>query len=259
MHFKEKVLEIANSLGYLPSSNDLNLMGLSALSSRIQKNGGFVALARELGFENKKPVISWTNQKIEEEIAKAVGFYGRFPSAKDLREIGKNDLCCAISKNGGFLFWAEKVNQERKMSDSDTGWEGEKKLVGDLTTKGFSCVRSQNVKCPYDLLVNTLIRVDVKAANYAEYGPCKGWFYRIGKDAQSDVLALLQLDTGDVYFIPWNICPKTNITISRNGGKYKEFKNRFDIIQNLVNLREAEQKIWPNQIAGGRSLSEEAS
>jgi hypothetical protein len=248
MDFKEKVLEIASSLGYMPSSNDLNSMGLSAISSRFQKNGGFVALAKELGFENKKPITSWTDQKIEEEIAKAVEFYGRFPSAKELREIGKNDLCCAISKNGGFLFWAKKVNQERKMSDSDTGWEGEKKLVGDLAAKGFSCVRSQNTKCPYDLLVNTSIRVDVKAANYAEYGPCKGWFYRIAKDAQADIIALYQLDTADVYFIPWNLCPKTNVTISRSGGKYKDFKNRFDILENLVNLRQAEKDIWPKLI-----------
>lgn len=55
MDFKKKVLEIASSLGYMPSSNDLNSMGLSVISSRIQKNGGFVALAKELGFENKKP------------------------------------------------------------------------------------------------------------------------------------------------------------------------------------------------------------
>lgn len=251
MDTESQILKVSSDLGHMPSRNDLELLGLGGLSSKIQKSGGFIFWAKKLGISVKRNTLKWTETLIEENLRKICSDLGRFPSAQDLKKIGRNDISSQIGKKGGFEFWASKLGLKRTHSDSDTGWNGEKFLMKTLIEKGFLCEASDHLKCPYDLRVGSLVRIDVKSANYAEYGACKGWFFRIGKDAQSDILALLQLDTGDVYFIPCNKCPRTNITISRDGGKYKEFKNRFDIIQNLVNLREAEQKIWPNQIAGG--------
>lgn len=245
MEIEAQILKISEELGHMPSRYDLEFRGLGALSSRIQKSGGFLLWAKKLNLSQKRRCSKWPESVIEEQLREICDDLGKFPSAQDLKKIGRNDISSQIGKKGGFEFWASKLGLERTHSDSDTGWDGEKSLMRILIEKGFLCEASDHLKCPYDLRVGSLVRIDVKSANYAEYGACKGWFYRIGKDAQADIIALHELDTKDTYFIPWNICPKTNITISRGGGKYAEFKNRFDIIEELVKIRKAEQTIWP--------------
>ena len=92
-------------------------------------------------------------------------------------------------------------------------------------------------------MVNGTVRVDVKSAKYAEYGPCKGWFYRIGKVPQADVIALLQTDTGTVYWLPWYKCPTSNVTISRDGGKYAAFKDNWSVLRTVSDLRQKEREL----------------
>ena len=52
------------------------------------------------------------------------------------------------------------------------------------------------------------------------------------------------MDTKDIFFIPWDCLPHTNVTLSRGGGKYKKYMNRFDAIGKLCKLREKERQIW---------------
>lgn len=167
------------------------------------------------------------------------------PSNSELAALGRCDLANQIARRGGFPAWAARLGCERKQSDSDTGWNGEIALAAILEGRGFSVERMKAIKAPYDLRVNGVVRIDVKSANYAEYGACRGWFYRIGKEAQADVLALYQLDTTSVYFLPWCGCPKSNITIARDGGKYKAFRDCFYVISELAELRSKEASIWP--------------
>lgn len=167
------------------------------------------------------------------------------PSSNELRALGRNDLAGQISKKGGFPTWAARLGISRKHSDSDTGWDGEIALAESAAKNGFTVERMTGVKAPYDLVLDGVVRVDVKTARFAEYGPCRGWFYRVGKAIQADVLALYQLDTGACYFLPWSIGPTTNITISRSGGKYAAFKDRYDIIKKLAEQRKKETAFWP--------------
>lgn len=241
----ELLKEVIGGLGHMPSRLDLEGVGLSRISSKIQDSGGFCYWQKILNASPKVKRMKWTPDILKKELAIIADSLGKMPSAQDLKRIGRNDVGSYIAKNGGFEYWANQIGRTREHSDSDTGWDGEKSLMGILIEKGFDCEAADHLRCPYDLRVNSLLRIDVKSTNYAEYGACKGWFYRIGKDAQSDVIALHELDTKDTYFIPCNICPKTNITISRGGGKYAEFKNRFDLLEKLVKLKEEEQKIWP--------------
>jgi len=85
------------------------------------------------------------------------------------------------------------------------------------------------------------LRVDVKAARHASYGADSGWFYRLGKVPQADLILLWQLDTGDFYALPWFVCPRTNITISTDGGKYAPYLNNLQIIREMLAAREAEK------------------
>lgn len=177
---------------------------------------------------------------IAEELVTIGKQIGKMPSVSYLRETGRNGLMCAITRRGGFLKWSERLGLNRSTSDSDTGWEGEKMVESILARHLLPVSKPGAVKSPYDLLVDGCLRVDVKSARFAEYGYSKGWFYRIGKWPQADVIALLKLDTGDVYWLPWWVCPTTNITITPTGNRYTGFLNRIEVVQSLVNQRKAE-------------------
>jgi hypothetical protein len=146
---------------------------------------------------------------------------------------------CAATRSGGLLAWSKKLGISRLAnSDSDKGWAGERIVATRLMQRGYRVDKPQAVKHPYDLLVDGILRVDVKTANLATYrtpggGRCTGWFYRIGKVPTTDLVALLQKDIGNIYFIPWDACPHGNITITENG-KYSEYRNRFGIVRSYV-------------------------
>lgn len=191
---------------------------------------------------------TWTDQMIAADLIRLSGETMVMPSNQVLSEVGRGDLSNAISRRGGFQAWADRLGLKRGKSDSDTGWDGEIALTEKLRAEGFVPERITGVKSPFDLLIDSHVRIDVKSANYAEYGVCKGWFYRLGKYPQADIIAFYQLDTKDCYFIPWQFCPKSNVTISRSGGKYKEFKNRYDLVTQIRDARLAEIEKWPKPL-----------
>ncbi len=186
--------------------------------------------------------IKWTEAMIADRIMENYRNTGKFPTNTYLNETGQADLQNQITKKGGFIKWSERLGIPREHSDSDTGWDGEIEVAKILREQGFTVDRPSAVKSPYDLLVKDVLRVDVKTAKFAKYKPCSGWFYRIGKMPQADVIALYQLDTKEVYWIPWNRVPTSNITISKSGGMYALFRNNIDIVRRMLATREAEDK-----------------
>lgn len=180
---------------------------------------------------------TWTDSMVHSELIPICAATGMFPSNSELVRLGRGDLANQICKRGGFVAWSAKLGYERNGSDSDFGWSGERRCMELLQINGFVVEKADRLRAPFDILINGCIRVDVKTANYAEYGVCRGWFYRIGKHAQSDFVLLLQLDTDTLYCLPWQVCPTTNITISREGGIYVKFKNNFDLLRETTKAR----------------------
>ena len=165
---------------------------------------------------------------------------GKMPTNTFLRETSQNDLACQIVRHGGFAAWAERLGLKREHSDSDTGWTGEIEVQKALEAAGFKVERPTAVRWPFDLLVDEVVRVDVKSTRFTKYGPCAGWFYRVGKAPQADLLAFHQLDTGTTYWIPWNIAPHSNVTISKDGGKWANYRNATGILSKMVETRKLE-------------------
>jgi|GEM_PF-2495214 len=184
---------------------------------------------------------SWSETAIENDLRLIANAVGHFPSCRELAEMGRGDLANQVSKRGGFLNWSKRIGIGRQTSESDVGWEGEEAAASRLESLGFSVVRRDGVKCPFDLLVDNVLRVDVKAARFCRYGYCSGWFYRSGKHPQSDVILLWQLDTQNFYVLPWFRCPTTNITVSQDGGKYAPYRNNVALIREMVALRKVER------------------
>lgn len=182
----------------------------------------------------------WTDALIESELRGVADAMGTFPTTSELREVGRNDLACAVGKSGGFIHWSERLGLSRKPSDSDFGWEGEKAFVDLCTAQGLTAVRCDGVKAPWDITVNGALRIDVKAARWHVYRQTGGWHFRIGKRPQADVVVLYQADRGDFYGVPWWACPTTSITLMESGGKYAPFKNNWDRIKGMLETRQAE-------------------
>lgn len=187
---------------------------------------------------------SWTDELIAEEARRVAQSLGHFPSAQELRQLGRNDLACVIGKRGGFLRWADRIGIARHGSDSDTGWEGEEAVRREFLARGIFCVRSKAIKAPFDLLAQEVLKIDVKSARFAEYGgksASRGWFYRVGKICQADLVIFYQLDTSSFYAVPWWKCPTTNLTIPVSGGQWKPYLNDWNRIRRMIGLRMAER------------------
>ena len=190
----------------------------------------------------RKSYHYWTDEKLHQELIQICAGTGVFPSNQDLIKLGRQDLSNQIVRRGGFIAWSKRLGYRRKESDSDKGWDGELKCIKKLAELGFKAEKTDRVRSPYDILVNECLRIDVKTAKYAEYGACRGWFYRLGKNLNADLIMLYQADTEDAYYVPWTCCPTTNITISRNGGKYANFKNNVPVLSNMATSRFEEMK-----------------
>lgn len=185
---------------------------------------------------------------IAARIISHAGGSGRFPTNTELQKTGQNDLACQITKKGGYAYWANRLGMKRGVYDCDIGWKGEQKTQALFEERGFSVIRSERVQWPFDLLVNDCLRVDVKTAKHADYGVSSGWYFRIGKSPQADLIALYRSDKNDVYLIPWYHVPKTNITITPTGTKYSGFLNAYEIVERMVQVRQFEREMHPELI-----------
>lgn len=180
----------------------------------------------------------WTDSDVKAELLGVCASLGHFPSNTELRVLGRSDLSCQVTRRGGFVFWSNKVGIGRNYSDSDFGWAGEAAVLRQIESHGLSAKRAGGTRAPFDILVEDRVRVDVKNANFASYpmkgnAACSGWFYRIGKLPQADIIALHQFDTGDTYIIPWRNVTSSNVTITPNG-KYKRYRNAWWILELFV-------------------------
>lgn len=188
----------------------------------------------------------WTDELIEKQLREITGSIGSFPTATELRQLGRNDVACIVTKRGGFQYWAERLGLSRKHSDSDTGWDGEKEVMQLFQAGGIECIRSEGIKAPFDLLAGGVLKIDVKTAKYAEYrsnhgkNVSSGWYYRFGKTIQADIAILYQLDTREFWGLPWWECPVANITI-RPGGKWEQYRNNWPLIHQMLGMRLAER------------------
>lgn len=184
----------------------------------------------------------WTFELLHSELITICAGLGHFPSRSELESLKRGDIGNALCRHGGYKEWSKRCGYERRHSDSDTGWEGEAELIRLLSSKGFRCQKSKGIRWPFDLIVNESVRVDVKTARKANYGICSGWFYRLGKYVQADIVALYRSDRDDCFLIPWYVCPATNITISESRSTYAAFLNNFELLIELSKTRSLESE-----------------
>lgn len=177
----------------------------------------------------------WTEERIAENVLRIANMFNpmRMPSNREVIEIEKNcKLSNAIQKNGGYEYWAKKLNLEQKYSDTSLGISGERHIAEVLRKQGYE-VKPTSIKHPYDILVNKCIKIDVKTANTSYVGGYEQHAYRLAKRQQTcDFYIFYEADTGKIYIVPAHKCHgQVQVEMGNDSKVYKPYLNAFDLIK----------------------------
>lgn len=184
--------------------------------------------------------VIWTDEAIASGIMEIANLFEpiRMPTRSEISEMrGDEALTNAISKHGGFGFWADKLGLEQKYSETRLGIEGEQYIANILRSMGHK-VETTSVKYPYDLLIDDCIKVDVKTANESSVRGFPIHSYRLAKEQQTcDFYILYEADTKRVYVIPANkLYGQVQVGMGLNSNTYAQYLGAYHLIQQAVEM-----------------------
>lgn len=173
---------------------------------------------------------------MEKELFKSMKILGidRMPTASELQSIGRNDLHCRISRTKKYRGWAEQLDLKLKSSETTVGQRREKEVKKILKDKGYQ-VSQMTTKHPYDLLINNVVKIDVKTANPYTLNGSRVHTFGINKvNPTCDLYICLSYnEQGEVertLVIPSHLCRVRTLCIGKES-KYNRFNNRWDYIE----------------------------
>ena len=185
--------------------------------------------------------MNWNDELIRKGILEVVEHIGevRMPTAYEIREYhGDCRLIGAITRTGGFMVWANKM--ELPMKDGDVILSlGYEKYTKELLEKnGLDCIHT-STKFPYDLLVDNKVKIDVKVSHLVEVGNGWGYTFKIAKNIpKCDIYVAYCLDEKEVgkiakaYIIPAHVLINMRqLTIGKDNSKYDAYLNRWELIE----------------------------
>lgn len=243
---KAEIHNLANKLNIevMPTNTQMRENRMSGLSRAIGENGGTAYWAEKSGLPMRKRKKKWTDDVIEKELASVVKSLriNTMPSSGDLISLGRLDLQVAISKNGGFRYWAEKLKLDKKESASNKGLDYEDKAKLELIERGFKVDAMTNGH-PYDLLVNGNVKVDVKVSSPHYYrGDRNHTFRPSSKYSTCDIYICYALDDDNsverLFVIPSKFLKVQTLCIGKDS-KYNSFINKWDYIKKYSDFYES--------------------
>lgn len=178
--------------------------------------------------------MKWTDELIREGIKQSMTQLNlsRMPTADELKDIGRNDLHCKISRTKRYSGWAEDLGIELKSgSETRKGTQYEEYVAKWLRKLEFK-VETTSHKHPYDLLVDGSVKVDVKVSNpYTSKNGTKYIFAGMKGMPTCDLFVFVTLENEkvkDVYVVPSHLVKQHTINFKEND--YQEYKNSWRII-----------------------------
>ena len=193
----------------------------------------------------------WTQNEIMAEImtAKNKLEIKRMPSASELKNINMGGLVNAISKSHGFEWWANALKLPMKSSETGLGKKYEKLFTNIIYKKLKYNSQQMSTKFPYDVLVEDLVKVDVKCG-YVYTNKKTGSFYTFNLETsnrKSDCLACFCLNEDKTihktYIIPSIIMQgKSQLSVGIIASKYDKFIDRYDLISDYLNFYQSKLK-----------------
>lgn len=233
---------------YLPSRRELESINMGWLSTRIQRDGGFGKIAKDLGIANKKKNNAshgkWNPEIAKSElvrIKKEIGI-DYMPTRSEILEHENNfSLCSYISRSLGYYGYAKQLGLEIKKSETTVGKSCEHEIACRLESEGHK-VDQMPQNFPYDLLVDECLKIDVKYSNLY-HGP-NGNFYRFSWDKKyptCDVYVLVSGIRGNstktFRIIPsCHIKNISGISMGEISSIYDAYIDRWDYIGRYLNF-----------------------
>jgi len=179
----------------------------------------------------------WTEKLIVSEIEKAMSMLNisHMPSRMEMKISLSNDaLANKIARSGGFRYWANKLNLTEKESETKLGQEYEANAMELIKSRGYLIDR-MTTKCPFDLLVNGNIRIDVKVGNPGHVRGSRVHTFRTAKKfATCDLYMIFALKEDSsvekLFLIPGNDLQVVTMCIG-NKSKYDKYIDRWDLLE----------------------------
>jgi hypothetical protein len=157
------------------------------------------------------------------------------PSASELRARGLDKLAAIVAYRGGFAAWRMRLALEAKRSETYRGRAVEEQAVQFLERSGFKVEHQRAAKCPFDIMVNGSVRVDVKAARLNSAG--KYTFGTKKPRPTCDVYMLGMLNKRDVVRA-WYLVPATQLPtcahLRPNDKRYEKYRGALTYLDPTV-------------------------
>lgn len=191
--------------------------------------------------DKKQNAMKWTNENIKNAVMDVVNTRGldHMPSVAEMKEFyGNNKLTNAITQHGGQIKWAGILGLDIKQSETQFGQIYEKYVSDLLTAKGFKCEMT-GTRCPYDILVDGYVKVDVKASKITSIKGYDAYSFRLAKAMPTcDVYILVGVDRFEnkkVFIVPAHeVKGQVQVCISTVKSIYDVYVDKFDIIKKLA-------------------------
>lgn len=228
----------------MPTSSEMKNFGKSGSDSAIQRYGGYSYWASKLNLKTKKSVTKWNEKSIIkciEEVRKKLNI-DRMPNSTEIVKYHSKSLHSAITKYGGYYYFADRLNLELKDSDTVKGYSNEI-IVKKMLEENSFYVEKMDTLYPFDLYVNNSLKIDVKSAKmtYEKNGTKRGHIFGINKKYPTcDIYAFVKYDKDnkdiiDILFVP-SVLINTSSTITLKDNDFKYYSYNFDVISDFCNF-----------------------
>lgn len=186
----------------------------------------------------------WTKDKTIEEIRSVMRGLeiDRMPSNSEVIEwTGSHALSSRINSTGGFYYWADKLGITTKDSETGLAKRYEVKIKEMIERRGYD-VKDMTTKHPYDLIVNGMVKIDVKVSNlYKNEVAGKYHTFNLEKKFPTcDIyvaITLIDKEIDRIFIIPSKFLNITQLSVGKKS-IYNKYIDRWDYIEKYVELYE---------------------
>jgi hypothetical protein len=185
----------------------------------------------------------WTDELIEIELKKCISVLkiNRMPTADELKQIGRNDLHCKISRTKKYSGWASELGLELKHCETRMGNKYEDLVKTKIEQHGFR-VLSMTTKHPYDLLVSDVLKIDVKVGKAHNHFEARAHTFALNKKYPTcDLYICVALNENEeierYFIIPSKHVQMVTLNIGKES-KYNKYVDRWGYINKFIKLHE---------------------
>jgi len=192
-----------------------------------------------MGYSHGK---KWTFEKVKEEVLKISADSGIMPSFKTMDlETGSKGLSVAVSRYGGHKKVAEKLGLEIKKCETNFGRDYEMMCLFEIENRFGYVVDQMGVRHPYDLLVENVVKIDVKASHLVKNRNGEYFTFNLEKKAPTcDIFICYCIDDERIkktYIIPSGvIAGKSQLSIGINKSIYDNFLNQWHYVKDYADF-----------------------